>query len=102
MIYVDDIFGHGVYVGSIKGQSCHMFCDTTPEELHAFAVKIGLKRSWCSDITQPKSGLLHYDLVPSKRVLAITHGATMTPRDQYLEITGRCVRQGKEYVHGQQ
>src|SRR5258705_13789103 len=99
MIYVDDIMQHGVYVGSIKGQSCHMFCDTTPDELHVFAAKIGLKRSWCSDITQPGAGLLHYDLVPSKRVAAIAHGATVISRDRYIEITSRCLKQTRANSH---
>jgi len=93
MIYVDDIMEHGKYVGSIRGKSCHMFCDTTPEDLHTFAAKIGMKRSWCSDITQPKSGLLHYDLVPSMRAKAIAHSATVISRNQYVEITSRCLRQ---------
>ena len=52
----------------------HMYADS-PEELHAFAAKIGLKRQWASDITQPDSGMLHYDLSPSKRRQAVAVGA---------------------------
>lgn len=41
------------------------------EELHEFAKRIGLKRSWFQDQTFP-----HYDLTASKRALALKHGAT--------------------------
>lgn len=51
-----------------------MYADT-PEELHALAKSIGLKREWCSDHTQPNSKLLHYDLNPNKRIQAIRAGA---------------------------
>lgn len=52
MVYVDELFttNHQVkgWAGRIFGdgrQSCHMTADT-PEELHAFAKRIGLKREW--------------------------------------------------------
>jgi hypothetical protein len=56
------------------GSVSHMYADE-PEELHALAAKIGLKRVWCSDRTQPNSRLLHYDLSPKKREAAIQAGA---------------------------
>jgi hypothetical protein len=56
---------------------CHMATDGDPEELHAMARKLGLKREWYQD--RDKSGRLHnhphYDLTPSKRTLAIRYGA---------------------------
>jgi hypothetical protein len=52
----------------------HMYADT-PEELHAFAKKIGLKRIWCSDHTHHNSRLLHYDLNHGRRLAAIKAGA---------------------------
>lgn len=49
---------------------CHMWADSL-EELHEIAKCIGMKRSWFQD----KKRLKHYDLVPSKRALAIKYGA---------------------------
>jgi len=54
-------------------QWCHMICDGDLEELHEMAKKIGLKRSYFQ--CPPKVSLPHYDLTPSKRELAIKHGA---------------------------
>lgn len=49
---------------------CHMWADTTAE-LDAFAMKMGLLHSW----RQNDPRLVHYDLIPSKRALAIYLGA---------------------------
>jgi hypothetical protein len=54
---------------------CHMATDGDVEELHSMAKSLGLKRSWFQDGRMP-----HYDLVESKRVLAIKKGA--------IEVTG--------------
>jgi len=53
--------------------SCHLFCDpdTSLEELHEFAVSIGLKRNWFQDHTR----LPHYDLTEYMRMKAILKGA---------------------------
>jgi hypothetical protein len=56
---------------------CHLWA-SAPEELerlHAIARAIGLKRQWFQD----RPGFPHYDLVPSKRVLALKKGAE--PKD---------------------
>lgn len=75
-VYVDPLIDWG---GSAKfrwKQSCHMVADSE-EELHAFALKIGLKREWAQT-----DGLLHYDLTESKRNKAIQLGAKeITMRD---------------------
>lgn len=55
---------------------CHMTADTE-DELHAFAVRLGLKRAWYQ-VGGRKAYhwyLSHYDLVPSKRALAVKLGA---------------------------
>lgn len=57
----------------------HLYADTE-EELHAFARKIGLRRRWCSDHTQPNSRLLHYDLNSARRARAVTQGAVEVDR----------------------
>lgn len=51
----------------------HMVSDTSAEELHAFAARLGLKREWSQE--RPKSSAHHYDIVPSKRALALRLGA---------------------------
>lgn len=49
-------------------QWCHLFADKADcEELHAFARRLGLKREWFQKD--------HYDIVPTKRALAIRLGA---------------------------
>jgi hypothetical protein len=66
----------------------HMTADTEAE-LHEMARKIGLRREWCSDHTQPDSRTLHYDLIPSKRRLALANGA------QFRPLLGRKTREKK-------
>jgi hypothetical protein len=51
---------------------CHMMADTDAE-LHAMAVKIGMKRAWFQGD--------HYDLTPGRRAFAVQMGAK--------EVTGR-------------
>lgn len=60
--------------------SCHMYADSL-EELHAMATKIGLRLSWF----QNHRTLQHYDLVTSKRVLAVRYGAI--EHDRYQAVT---------------
>ncbi len=52
--------------------SCHMYADEL-NELHKMAHVIGLRRDWFQD-----EKLQHYDLTPSKRILAIHNGALET------------------------
>lgn len=78
MIYVDEpIFPY-------RGQMyCHMATDGDLEELHEMADKIGLSRRWFQNHpTHP-----HYDLAPSKRILAIEQGAVETTT---LEMSKHC------------
>lgn len=72
-VYVDTLINYGWS----KGASCHMFADTE-EELHAMADKIGLKRSWFQN--KPDELCPHYDLVASKRKLAVSNGAVELDR----------------------
>lgn len=66
-VYVDPLINYGWKLGP----SCHMTADTI-EELNALAVKIGLKKEW---LQIGKGSMPHYDLVASKRKLAVKHGA---------------------------
>jgi hypothetical protein len=66
-----------VYVDALRdwgwklGPSCHLITDGPNEELHGFAARLGLKRSWF----QASPSGPHYDLVASKRRLAVKLGA---------------------------
>lgn len=63
-----------------KKGSAHLTADTL-DELHAFAAKLGLKRSWFQN--HPLAP--HYDLSPAKRELALKLGAEfITARTQAL------------------
>lgn len=57
---------------------CHLVADT-PDELHVFAAKLGLKRHWYQHTTVP-----HYDLTEGKRKLAVRFGA--------IELSRRAMR----------
>lgn len=50
----------------------HLFADTV-EELHVFAKKIGLRRSWFQE--PPKASWCHYDVTAAKRREALDNGA---------------------------
>lgn len=58
---------------------CHMVSDTSEEELHTFAERIGLKRAWAQ--LRPRASAAHYDLTPRRRALALKLGA--------IEVTSR-------------
>jgi hypothetical protein len=51
-------------------RSCHMVSDSGVEELHGFAAKLGVKRSWFQAGSVP-----HYDLTSSMRRRAVAAGA---------------------------
>lgn len=74
-ICVDVLMDHGWS----RGHSCHMFhLDNDKEALCLFAESIGMKRSWCQTGSRP-----HFDLVKSKRELAVKRGAReVTRRDE--------------------
>lgn len=58
---------------------CHLFADNE-NELHLFALEIGLRRSWFQD-----KRYSHYDLTPSKRLLAVSKGAVEVKTKEYLK-----------------
>ncbi len=86
-VYVDILFAmqsknsHARRVGERHGhQWCHMWSSDV-DALHRLADKLGLKREWFQD----KPRFPHYDLVPTKRVLAIQHGAVEKSLREWLE-----------------
>jgi len=85
VIYVDEIKSYAREQIQPSARRCgnqwsHMWCDGDVEELHAFAKRIGMKREWFQD----HRVLPHYDLVPSRRALAIKLGAKVTSLRDYL------------------
>lgn len=73
-VYVDELRTHPAEAIQPNARRygrrwCHMTADTV-DELHAMADLIGHKRSWFQAGRWP-----HYDLVPSRRSMAIKHGA---------------------------
>ena len=68
-VYVDPLVKWGGSATFRWTHSCHMFADSL-DELHAFALRIGLRRSWFQNDKLP-----HYDLNPSRRCAALRAGA---------------------------
>jgi hypothetical protein len=83
-IYVDEIKIHP------SGEWCHLMADSD-EELHTFAAKLGMSRSWVHH-HRGRVDVLHYDLRPSKRALAIQLGATEVKTKDYLRCKLREIR----------
>lgn len=89
-VYVDDAFDHLPVPAKWRGGG-HLQADT-PEELHAFAAQIGLRREWFQ--TKPgRPDHDHYDLTASKRAVAIEHGA-VTEGAEEGAARRRRIRQG--------
>lgn len=72
--------GHAARVFGKGRKFCHLMVDFDEhgqrdiEALHALADSIGMKRSWYQATSSP-----HYDLTPSKRLLALAMGAVFVP-----------------------
>jgi hypothetical protein len=75
-VYVDHAFAFGDW-GRWRGGG-HLQADT-PEELHAFAARMGLRREWFqSKPGRPEND--HYDLTNTARTLALELGAIAEDR----------------------
>lgn len=74
-----------VYVDSLRdwgwryGASCHLIADTLAE-LHAFAERIGMKRSWFQEATKRP----HYDLTAQRRARAVQLGAVELTNREFI------------------
>jgi len=75
MIMVDELVVHPNAWGPFRGGSCHLTTDGSIEELHAFAKRLGMRRSWFQE--HPVTP--HYDLVPARRSRALVLGAVYVP-----------------------
>ena len=81
MIMVDPLLGCASNAKWKWGQSCHLFTDSSFDELHTFAKRIGLKREWFQDEELP-----HYDLTRGKRIQAIRAGAMPVNAAKMVEV----------------
>lgn len=80
MIYLDPMVDHGKRIGRAGPEWCHMIADTI-EELHAFAERLGFRRSWF----QGDSDVPHYDIgTEGKRELAVSLGAVECDRRTFV------------------
>lgn len=85
-VYVDPLMNHGWRLRGHNLPNSHLFADAV-EELHAFALKIGMRIEWF----QNKEKLPHYDLTPDRRARAVRVGAVEVTRRQLVEF----MRSGK-------
>ncbi|WMR31055.1 DUF4031 domain-containing protein [Metapseudomonas otitidis] len=69
---------------------CHLVADSL-EELHDFAFKLGLKRSWY----QGSASYPHYDITTSSRLIALSIGAQAGSRAQIIS----CAKKLKHEQH---
>jgi Protein of unknown function (DUF4031) len=87
VVYVDETVDYGDLArqrGLRWTVWSHMFADSV-DELHAMADSLGLKRIWF----QNKHNFPHYDVVPSKRNLAIRFGAKAVTQEESIAIWDR-------------
>lgn len=79
MIHVDDLNQYP------KGEFCHMWSDADDKkELHEFAARCGIKRSWYSVSKGISGEFPHYDLKPHQRQTALNLGAKEGSMREYV------------------
>lgn len=86
-VYVDEIRDWTLLAkarGLRHSHWCHLTADTE-EELHAFAKRLGLRRSWYQR-KGPNDYRWHYDVTPPKRAHAVRLGAQEIDRPQLVQI----------------
>lgn len=103
MVYVDDLIAWPQRASTKQAQrhfgegkqSCHMYVHDAAdlEELHELAAKIGLKRAWFQD----RPGFPHYDLVPSKRQLALSNGAQYEKLIDFIRLRQQKQREASQH-----
>lgn len=100
VIYVDPLMSHGWSMYGRPIKNCHMFSASIDlTELHAFAKRIGLKRSWF----QGQASVPHYDLTPSRRLKAVAAGAIEVDRRAAVALWRQrriALRQATENIDG--
>jgi hypothetical protein len=84
-VFVDDLLPCLPTANWRFDKSCHLFVspETDLAVLHAFAAKIGLRRSWFQSVA---GKMPHYDLNESKRSQAKRCGATYLTRNDTVSV----------------
>lgn len=103
-VYVDN-YRRPATVGRIRARWSHLTADT-PEELHAFAARLGHRREWfqarCKHASCPvRDGVcahFHYDVVDARRDAAIALGAKAID----IRELGAIVSARRPYYRGEQ
>lgn len=90
-VYVDDIAVCATGKNWHWPKACHLVADSV-NELHKFADKLGLKRSWFQRRTIP-----HYDLTENVRKKAVTLGAVEIDREKLIEIVNKFRRSKRRH-----
>lgn len=87
-VYVDELVDYGAMVAAPARRHgtvwCHMMADDE-RELAAFARLLGLRDAW---IQHAGTNRVHFDLTPSKRALAIRHGARELMTRELIRLRG--------------
>ncbi len=90
-VYVDDMRVRAT-VGRLTARWSHLMADT-PQELHAFAARLGLRRSW---VRSEGTHREHYDVTEAMRRKALAMGAQPLayPKDtgRYIVAKARATR----------
>ncbi len=84
-VYVDPLVNWGWVLQGTEVESCHMVGDTDTE-LHALALRIGMRIEWAQKMDHENQYHHHYDLVASRRQLAIEAGAIEITHDQIVGL----------------
>ncbi len=84
-VYVDPLTNWGWILGGVEVESCHMVADTDAE-LHALALRIGMRIEWAQKMDHENQYHHHYDLVASRRELAVEVGAIEITHDQIVDL----------------
>ncbi|MFI6889936.1 DUF4031 domain-containing protein [Streptosporangium canum] len=84
-IYVDDAYIPAKVRQHIS-RWCHLFSDTSDEELHAFAAQLGLRRSYFQKPNGSLQTHRHYDVTEGVRARAVALGAVEITRRAYVEL----------------
>jgi len=73
MIYVDSVCVSKKVIKGIHGYWYHLYAvPKNKDELVKFGGKIGLRPEW---LRVSKSGIIHFDITKSKKVMAMQNGA---------------------------
>ncbi len=87
-VYVDPLTNWRWIVQGEEVESCHMVADTDAE-LHAMARHIGMRLEWAQKMDHENQYHHHYDLVASRRQLAVEAGAIEITHDQIVDLIER-------------